>query len=204
MFAERIKFLPQLKEIDAVIATGSDNSARYFKSYFGKYPNIIRKNRTSYAILEEDTSLEDIQLLGEDIFNYFGLGCRNVSKIYIPKDFDIDRFYKGMFDFNEIIHHNKYANNYDYQKAIHLMNQDDILDNGFLLLKEDSRLHAPLGMMYYSRYDSLKDLRKELEGFEDEIQCVISKDNIPFGQSQTPSLQDYADNVDTLEFLTNL
>ena len=124
-----------MKEFDAVIATGSNNSARYFESYFAKYPHIIRKNRTSIAVLKGDESKEEIAELGKDIFDYFGLGCRNVSQVWIPKDFEINRFYEGIYDFHDIVNHNKYANNYDYNKAVLLMNQEQILDNGFLLIK---------------------------------------------------------------------
>lgn len=195
----------KLEGFDAVIATGSNNTSKYFESYFSKYPNIIRKNRTSVAIVESSDTQQDLSQLGKDIFQYFGLGCRNVSKMYIPNEFDLDLFFKSIFDFNEIVHHNKYANNYDYQKAIHLMNRDEILDNGFLLLKEDERLHSPLGMLYYERYDSLEDVNNKLNNESSEIQCVVgSNQAIGFGNSQNPSLKDYADNINTLEFLSNL
>lgn len=194
----------KMEGFDAVIATGSDNSATYFESYFGKYPNIIRKNRTSVAFLEGDESKDELQLLGHDIFDFYGLGCRNVSQIWIPESFEMDRFFEAIFDFQEIIYHNKYANNYDYNKAVYLMNQLPLLDNGFLLLKEDKALNSPLGVLHYVRYKS----REEFDVFKKEqnqrIQVVVGRDYTPFGCAQQPELTDYADRVDTLEFLTNL
>lgn len=195
----------KLEGFDAVIATGSNNTSKYFESYFSKYPHVIRKNRTSVAVISDDVKDEELKLLGKDIFQYFGLGCRNVSKIYIPKGFDLDRFFQAIYDYNEIINHNKYANNYDYQKAIHLMNRDEILDNGFLLLKEDDKLHSPLGMLYYERYENLEELNVKLADLEGELQCIVGKDQaVSYGDAQSPGLTDYADNVDTLDFLSKL
>ncbi len=193
-----------MKEFDAVIATGSDNSASHFESYFSKYPHVIRKNRTSVAILDGSESQDELKRLGTDIFQYFGLGCRNVSHIWIPKTYDLNKFFESIYDFNEVVNHNKYANNYDYNKAVHLMNQDDLLDNGFLLLKEDQQLQSPLGMLFYSRYDDIKEVEEYLKQNEDRIQAVVGKNNIKFGDAQCPKLTDYADGVDTMSFLTSL
>ena len=193
-----------MKDFNAVIATGSNNSARYFESYFAKYPHIIRKNRTSIAVLKGDETKEEIALLGKDIFDYFGLGCRNVSQIWIPEDFEINRFYEGIYEFSDVVNHNKYANNYDYNKAVLLMNQEAILDNGFLLIKEDKSLNSPLAVVHYVRYKSTDEVKSFIAENEDKIQAVIGKDYIPFGQGQCPALSDYADGVDTMQFLTSI
>jgi hypothetical protein len=204
-FASYIQFASgKLEAFDAVIATGSDNSARYFESYFGKYPHIIRSNRTSVAVLTGDESQEELKALGHDIFDYFGLGCRNVSKMFVPADFDLDRFFGAVFPFHSIIQHKKYANNYDYHKAIMLMNRDQLLENGFMLLKEDEQLHSPLGVLYYERYESAMDLDSKLQKLGNKLQVVVGKNYVPFGKSQSPALWDYADGVDTLQFIQNL
>ena len=194
----------KMTDFDAVIATGSNNTARYFEYYFSKVPHIIRKNRNAIAILDGSESEEEIEALGQDIFQYFGLGCRNVSKIYVPMDFDLDRFFKGVFSQSEIIQHNKYANNYDYHKSIYLLNGDNILENGFMLLKETEALTSPVATVGYERYEDESQLRAILNEREDEIQCIVSKRDVPFGQAQYPSLSDYADGVDTMAFLGEL
>ncbi len=194
----------KIENFDAVIATGSNNSATYFESYFGKYPHIIRKNRTSVAVLDNTETKEDLVALGKDIFAYFGLGCRNVSQIWIPKDYDLNLLFEAMFPYKEIINHNKYANNYDYNKAVYLMNQENLLDNGFILLKEDEKLNSPLGMLHYVHYQNESEVKMFLEKNKTDIQAIIGKKFIPFGKAQTPSLNDYADDVDTLNFLLTL
>lgn len=199
-----IQLVDQLKEIDAVIATGSDNSARYFEKYFGHLPHIIRKNRTSVAIIEGDESTEELKELGKDVFTYYGLGCRNVSHIFFPKDFDLDRFFGAIIDYGDVINHNKYANNYDYYKAIYLMNQEDIIENGFLLTRESSDLFAPIAVIHYQRYDDRKSVQEYLKKHEDKIQVVAGKQHVPFGKAQSPKLDDYADGVNTLNFLSQL
>jgi len=194
----------QLPKFDAVIATGSDNSAVYFQSYFGKYPHIIRKNRTSVAVISGNETQEELSEIGKDIFTYFGLGCRNVSKIFVPKDFVLDRFFEAIVGYGEVVNHNKYANNYDYNKAVYLMNVQPILDNNFVLLKEEESLHSPLGVVFYSRYANASELEKYLEQNKENIQAIIGQDFIPFGKAQCPSLNDYADGVDTMKFLESL
>lgn len=191
----------RLPAVDAVIATGSNNTSRYFEYYFGKYPNIIRKNRTSVAILTGNESDAELNALGADIFSFFGLGCRNVSKIFVHRDFDIDRFFKGIYDYNQIINHHKYANNYDYFRALWMMNQEDLLDNGFMILRPTEALSSPIATVFYERYDDLKAVRNQLDRQRDEIQCIVSLEDVPFGESQRPNLWDYADGVDTMEFL---
>ncbi|NOQ71432.1 MAG: acyl-CoA reductase [Crocinitomix sp.] len=194
----------KLEGFDGVIATGSDNSANYFHSYFGKYPNVIRKNRTSIAVLNGQETKEELIQLGHDIFTYFGLGCRNVSQVWIPKDFEVNRLYDAFFQFNDIVNHNKYANNYDYNKAVYLMNLQEMLDNGFLLLKEDQQLNSPLGMLHYARYSDLNEVKEFITENEEKIQVVVGHGYIPFGKAQNPALNDFADGVDTLSFLTSL
>lgn len=193
-----------LSGFDAVIATGSNNTSRYFEAYFSKYPHIIRKGRNSVAVLDGNESEQDLQLLGKDIFDYFGLGCRNITKMYIPVDFDLDRFFRAIYSYSDVVNHNKYANNYDYHKSLWLLNREALLDNGFILLKEDNRIASPIGTLYYERYTDKSDVTRILEDKSEEIQCVVGNDYLPFGSSQCPMLNDYADGVDTLSFLLKL
>ncbi|MGB3144305.1 MAG: acyl-CoA reductase [Maribacter sp.] len=195
----------KLSHYDAVIATGSNNTARYFEYYFGKKPNIIRKNRNSIAVLTGEETKEDLLGLGEDIFRYFGLGCRSVSKIFVPKGYDFDTFFKTIFTFQDLINHHKYANNYDYNKAVYLMSEFKILDNGFLILKEDESYSSPIASLFYEYYEDKDILESHLNTQKEKIQCIVSKNSIEngvlFGETQKPSLSDYADGVDTVEFL---
>lgn len=195
----------KLDAFDTVIATGSDNTARYFEYYFAQKPNLIRKNRNSVAVLTGNESPEHLKDLGEDIFRYYGLGCRSVSKIFVPMDYDFDVFFAAIYPYKDIINHQKYANNYDYNKAVYLMSEFKILDNGFLMLKEDESYASPIASLFYERYKSLKDIKVKLEQDKYKIQCVVShtsiKNEVPFGKTQTPSLTDYADGVDTVDFL---
>ncbi|WP_409557971.1 acyl-CoA reductase [Allomuricauda sp. NBRC 101325] len=195
----------KMEDFDAVIATGSNNTSRYFEYYFGKKPNIIRKNRNSVAILTGNETYEELLALGEDIFRYYGLGCRNVSKIFVPKDYDFEPFFNAIFEFKDIINEHKYANNYDYNKAVYLMSEFKILDNGFLVLKEDESLSSPISALFYTYYEDESVLREQLKTMDEQIQCVVSaKGDVPFGATQKPKLNDYADGVDTLEFLLQL
>lgn len=194
----------KLGEIDAVIATGSDNSARYFEYYFGKYPHIIRKNRTSVAALTGEETEDDLAQLSNDIFNYFGLGCRNISQLLIPESFEIDRIFKSFLPHKEIINHHKYANNFDYNRAIFLMNGDDILENGFVLLKNSSALYSPLAVINYHRYKNNNELQSFLDSKKQQIQIIAGLDYLPFGSSQFPKINDYADGVNTLDFLETI
>ena len=208
-FKEKIAFSKdRLDNFDAVIATGSNNTARYFEYYFSKKPHIIRKNRNSVAILTGKETKEELQPLGEDIFRYYGLGCRNVSKLYIPKDQKLDYFFEAIYDWHPIIDSNKYANNYDYNKAVYLMSEYKILDNGFLVLKKDESFSSPIASVFYEEYEDLEQLKLNLKKEEENIQCIVSNGlenhHIPFGKTQQPQLADYADNVDTMKFLTQL
>ncbi len=208
-FRDYIEFTEgRLKNFDAVIATGSNNTARYFDYYFGKYPNIIRKNRNSVAVLTGNETEEELKLLADDIFRYFGLGCRNVSKIYIPEDYNFEPFFKGMFTWKEIIHNHKYINNYDYNKAVYLMDSLPLLDNEFMLLKEDTGFSSPISIVFYEKYTSKYAVKKKLEAESENIQCLVTKaglpNEIPFGKAQHPKLWDYADGVDTVDFLLKI
>jgi len=208
-FKGKINFTEEkLENFDAVIATGSNNTARYFEYYFKDKPSIIRKNRNSVAVIQGNESEEDYEQLSEDIFRYFGLGCRSVSKLYVPKDFNFDLFFKGMYKQHQIINNQKYANNYDYNKAVYLMSEFDILENGFLMIKEDENYASPIASIFYEFYNTKEQLSEKLLQDEEKIQCIVSKDfvenEIPFGQTQHPKLWDYADGINTLQFLASL
>tara|TARA_R110002050_G_scaffold204327_2_gene339725 strand:- start:32502 stop:33527 length:1026 start_codon:yes stop_codon:yes gene_type:complete len=194
----------RFNKVDAVIATGSDNSSRYFDYYFSKIPNIIRKNRTSVAVLTGKETKEELAQLGHDIFRYFGLGCRNVTKVYFPKGFSIDWFYEGIISHSDVINNHKYQNNYDYHKSLFLLNGENLWDNNFVLLKKDSRLSSPVGTLYYEEYDDLADLEKLLIQESDNIQCRVGVGGFKLGVAQQPKLSDYSDNIDVLKFLLGL
>ena len=198
----------KLEGFDAVIATGSNNAARYFDYYFSKYPHIIRKNRNGVAVLDGSETQEDMKNLGRDILQYYGLGCRNVSKLYLSKGFDLDLIFKGLYPYANIIEMNKYANNYDYNKAVYIISQFDFKENGFFILRENQAISSPIGTGNYEFYEGLEQLKKHLLDQQENIQCIVSNADIegaiPFGQAQNPNLWDYADGVDTLEFLNRL
>ncbi|MBW7867048.1 MAG: acyl-CoA reductase [Brumimicrobium sp.] len=198
------EIVEKLNRIEAVIATGSDNTSLYFEKYFGHLPRIIRKNRTSVAVLSGNETTEELRLLGKDIFAYFGLGCRNVSHLILPKGYDLNKFFGAIVDYGDVINHNKYGNNYDYYRAIFLMNQEPILENGFLLTRETKDLFAPVAVLHYHFYESKEEVDVYLSEHEQKIQVIVGHGYTPFGQTQSPGLCDYADNVDTMEFLTHL
>ena len=199
----------QLRALDAVIATGSDNSARYFEYYFRNIPHIIRKNRNGVAVLTGRETTDELAGLGEDIFTYFGMGCRNVTKIFVPGEYDLTGLLKVFDRYADLYRHHRYGNNVDYYRTIYLMNRIPILDNGVLLLKEDRSIASPVGVVFYERYSDIDVLRKELEERVDEIQCIVSlhpaiPDAIRPGTTQVPMPWDYADGIDTLMFLKDL
>lgn len=198
----------KLENFDAVIATGSNNTARYFEYYFKDKPSIIRKNRNSVAVLTGNETHEELVGLGEDIFRYFGLGCRNVSKLFVPKDYDFKAFFEAMYTYKDVIFYEKYANNYDYNKAVFLMSNFKLLDNEFLTLKEDTGYASPISSVFYEFYDDISNVTQRLEAEHEQLQCVVGTsrpgNSIPFGQTQKPSLWDYADNVDTITFLSKI
>jgi hypothetical protein len=204
-FSERINFTQgSLSGFDAVIATGSNNTSRYFEYYFGKYPNIIRKNRNSIAVIDGSESDYELKELGCDLFSYFGLGCRNVSKIYIPTGYELKNLIENWDSYADVIYNNKYANNYDFHKAVFLVNKEKFLDTGYLLLKEENAVSSPVSVLYYEYYDSKPELESNIEKHKTGIQCIVSKNDIPFGKSQNPNLWDYADGIDTIDFLLKI
>lgn len=208
-FKDRISFTKEkFTNFDAIIATGSNNTARYFKHYFGSKPHIIRKNRNSVAILTGNESKEQLAALGEDIFRYFGLGCRSVSKLMVPENYDFNLFFTSIYEYNDIINGAKYANNYDYNKAVYLMSNYKLLENGFIMLKEDTSYGSPIATLFYEKYTSKEELIQKLEKDNENIQCIVghnfSVESINFGTTQYPTLSDYADNVDVIEFLTTI
>jgi hypothetical protein len=198
----------KLENFDAVIATGSNNTSRYFDYYFKDKPSIIRKSRNSIAVLDGSESKEQMIALGKDIFSYFGLGCRNVSKLFIPKGYNFDLFFNGMFPYQDVIKYEKYANNYDYNKAVFLMSNFKLLDNEFLTIKEDASYASPIASVFYEFYDDLNILKKRIVTESEQIQCIVSNNliekSISFGTTQKPQLWDYADNIDTIDFLLTL
>ena len=207
LYADRLLITERLESPDAVIATGSNNSARYFEQYFGRYPHIIRKNRNSAAILTGEETEAELQELGKDIFLYFGLGCRNVSKLFAPAGYDFQPLLNAFEPYREVIRHHKYSNNYEYQLTIRLMNRDPHFTNGFILLVENSAYTSPIASLNYEFYRGNQELEQRLQADADLLQCVASAGGrfpgtISFGQTQFPALWDYADNVDTLKFLT--
>jgi hypothetical protein len=208
-FSEQLFFEERLNGVEAVIATGSDNTSRYFEYYFRNIPSIIRKNRTSCAILMGEEPIEELQKLGMDMFSYFGLGCRNVSKIFIPEGYEVSKLLMAWEKYKGVVNHHKYANNYDYQKCLLLMNQTQFYDGGQVLLVESTSLVSPISVVYYEQYKNLEELKGNLQSLEEKIQCIVSAKgwypkSIAFGEAQSPQLVDYADNVDTMKFLTGL
>jgi len=202
---DRIVFAQSaLGEIDAVIATGSNNSSRYFEQYFGKYPHIFRQNRTSIAILDGTENIEQLTELGKDIFYYFGLGCRNVSHLILPKNYPFPTFIQAISPYQNLIFHNKYANNYDYNKAIYLMNKIPIIDTGFVLLRETNELHSPLSVLHYHFYENEYEIENYLQEHKESLQAIIGKRYLSFGEAQHPTLTDYADNINTLQWLQSI
>lgn len=198
----------KLNGFDGVIATGSNNTARYFEYYFKDKPSIIRKNRNSIAVITGNETEEDFVNLSDDIFQYFGLGCRSVSKLFVPRDFQFDKFFTGMFQKKEIINNIKYANNYDYNKAVYLMSEFDLLENGFLMIKEDESYSSPIATIFYEYYDNEIDLKIKLHEDRDKIQCIVANNflekEVAFGQTQHPKLTDFADDINTLDFLSKI
>lgn len=198
-----------MKEADIFIGTGSNNSARYFEYYFQNKPHLIRKNRNSVAILKSDTSKTERLALAEDVFSYFGMGCRNVTHLYLPENYDFAPLFESFERYKDCIHHHKYANNYTYHKAILLMNLDKHLDTGFLICKESEKIAAPVSMLYYSYYRDITSVLSEIQTHAEHIQCVVSPADTPlpgvqtlrFGETQKPQLWDYADGINTMAFL---
>ena len=209
-FADLISFTEgKIKDFDAVIATGSNNTSRYFRHYFGKYPHIIRNNRNALGVLSGKEDQDSMRSLGDDIFMYYGLGCRNISKLFIPRNYDLKTFYEPIESFAGIAEHHKYKNNYDYNKSIYLVNSEKHYDNGFLLLKESASMASPVAVLHFERYDHPDEVNRFIEEESENIQCVVAddpaiKNAIPPGTAQYPMLWDYADGVDTMKFLSSI
>jgi len=193
---------------DAVIATGSNNAARYFDHYFSSYPHVIRKNRNGIAVIEGNETNDEMIALGKDMLQFFGLGCRNVAKIYLPEGYDLNKIFEGVYPFASVIKHAKYANNYDYNKAVFLMSAFDFLENGFFMLREEKSFSAPIACVHYEYYKNIEELSTLLGQQKDFIQCIVShldiENSIPFGETQNPALWNYADGVDTINFLLDM
>ena len=198
-----IQFSEMLKGCDAYIATGSNNSSRYFDYYFGKYPHIIRRNRTSVAILDGEETDEELEKLADDVYLYFGLGCRNVTKIYVPKEYDFIPLLEAFKKYNWLADHHKYKNNYDYNLALHQLNKKYYMTNGSILLIEDMALFSPISQLNYEFYVN-RDALIEKMAENPDLQCIVGKGFTAFGKSQSPNINDYADGADTLRFLCDL
>lgn len=201
--SNQIQFAENLKGCNAYIATGSNNSSRYFDYYFGKYPNIIRRNRTSVAILTGEETDEMLDLLADDIQMYFGLGCRNVTKLYVPEGYDFIPLLNALKKYDEYFEFHKYKHNYDYHLALLMMSNKLYMTNGSVILSENEALFSPISQVNYSHYNHVESLISSLESTSD-IQCIVGKYGVPFGKAQQPKLNDYADGIDTLQFLLNL
>ncbi len=210
---EQVTLVNKLEDFDAVIATGSDNTNRYFEYYFRNHPKVLRKNRNSVAVLTGAETKEELNALGKDIFTYFGFGCRNVSKVFVPEGYVFNAFFEAIEnDFAWLHHHTKYMNNYDYNRTLLLMNSVPHLSNNFLMISENESLASPISVLHYETYKNVEELQAKMLMHKDKIQCVVSRKSaltdgfspIPFGHTQQPGLSDYADGVDTLKFLLEL
>ncbi|MDX2189943.1 MAG: acyl-CoA reductase [Bacteroidota bacterium] len=207
-FKNKIQWRERMHDIEAIIATGTNNSAMHFNYYFSKIPRIIRKNRTSIAIITGNETKEDLQNLGKDVFTYFGLGCRNVSKLLVPQGYKFDSLFEALYPYHTFVNHKKYINNYEYQRAIYLMNSTEFLDNNFLIIKQDEGLHSPVGVLYHQSYTNSDDILDFINKWKDKIQCIVlakpTEGQVKMGETQFPEVNQYADNVDTMKFLTSL
>ena len=205
-----IKTTDRLANFDAVIATGSNNTARYFEQYFGKYPNIIRKNRQSIGILNGNETKEEIMALGQDIFAYFGLGCRNISKIYLPKGYDIVKIMEPLHEYNDLVNHDKYKNNFDYNIALFMLNRLNFYNNGCLILLEDERLVSRISSVNFEYYEDINAVIEKINNQKEDIQCIVSQEvinglgTVRFGETQKPTLFDYPDGIDVMQFLLSI
>lgn len=210
-FKEWAQIEERLNNCDAYIATGSNNTAKHFEYYFKNYPHIIRSNKTSVAILNGKESEVELDALSDDVFTYYGLGCRNVTKIFVPKDYNFIPLLQAFNKYGYFLDDNKYKNNYDYQLALLLLNKIEYMSSDSLLLVASDSLYSPISVLHYEYYDSITDVEKKLEN-SDELQCIVSQspltsniqNQFSLGQAQSPRLTDYADGVNTLDFLASL
>ncbi len=203
-YAKQFSFVEKVAGFDAVIATGSSSSNRYFEYYFSKYPNILRSNRVSVAVLSGSETQEQLGALADDVFMYFGLGCRNVAKLFVPENYLFDNMFSTFKNYEWLHHNSQFMNNYDYHRTLLLMNKTPHLANEFLMIQESKSLHSPIGTLFYEVYSAEGDVKAKVESLSDSLQCVVGKDFIPFGKAQQPSLADYADGKDTIGFLLSL
>lgn len=202
--AHYIQFADRLNGLDAYIATGSDNTARYFEYYFGKYPHIIRKNRTAVAVLTGDESAEALNALSGDLYQYFGRGCRNVTHLFVPRGYDFQPLLESGESYRHLADHHKFKNNFEYQLALRILNKEFYMTNQIGLFVEQPSLYAPISVVHYSYYDRVEDVEPVFLREADRIQCRVGVGGIPFGDCQKPSLEDYADGIDTLDFLRSV
>ena len=198
-----VKTMDMLKDCDAYIATGSNNSARYFKYYFGRYPSVIRNNKTSVAILSGNETYGQLTSLADDVYAYFGLGCRNVTKVFAPKGYDFVMLLNAFKKYDHLAEITKYKNNYDYNLALLIMNNKYYMSNESIILTENESVFSPVSVLHYSFYEDKAALAKELKANE-HIQCLVSDEEVAFGNTQKPGLYDYADGIDTMQFLLSL
>lgn len=195
----------RFRNIDAIIATGSTNSSKYFEHYFSKYPNIIRKNRHSIAILTGRETEDQLKSLGKDIFTYYGLGCRNVTNIFVPRDYEFKQFFEAIEEYHPVLQNKKYANNYEYNRTVYLLNSEkDLLDNNFIILKPSTAIGSPIGTLAYHKYTTEDEITEIINANHQNIQCLIGKSGLSFGEAQHPQLMDYPDNIDILQFISSL
>jgi hypothetical protein len=205
----KAEIVERLHEFDAVIATGSNNTHRFFEQYFSKVPSLLRKHRNSIAVIDGSETKEELTALADDIFQYFGMGCRNVTKLMLPQGYQPESIYQYFEKYDHLADHKLYKDNFDYNCTLLLMNQTKHLANYFAILKEDESLYSRLATIHYSFYHSEEELKKYLIENNQQIQCIVGHPSphytsVPFGKAQQPELWDYADNVDTLNFLLSL
>lgn len=194
---------PMLKGCDAYIATGSNNTSRYFEYYFRNYPTIIRRNRTSVAVLTGRETTEELGELAEDVYQYFGLGCRNVTKLFVPRDYNFEPLLEAFSKYNYLINHHKYKNNYDYNLAAHIINNKYYMTNGSIILVENDSPFSPISQLHYEFYEDEQAVRQGLTD-NDTVQCIVGRQYTSFGQAQCPQIDTFADDVDTVAFLKSL
>ena len=205
-FAEKIVFVEKLPQFDKIIATGSNNSARYFEHYFKNYPMLLRKNRNSIAVLNGKETDDDLRKLAIDIFQYFGLGCRSVSKLFVPKNYDFQQVFKIFQEASKsLLMHNGYVNNYEYHRAIYALNRIDYMDGDSFLLLQNQSFTSPIAVIFYEEYETMNEMLNNIQLHKNEIQCIVSKDiaivtRVAFGEAQHPALWDYPDDEDILLF----
>ena len=200
-WAQRMQIIERIVSCDKIIATGSNNSYNYFEHYFKKFKTILRKNRTSIAVVPKNMTDEELNFLIDDLFLYYGLGCRNVSKLWIEKGFELGRIFEASEKYKRYFQHSKYMNNYDYQRTLLLLNKIEHLSNDFLMLKPDKSIFSAISVIHYELYENENEIKADLETHKEDIQCILGRDYIPYGKGQSPRLADYADGVDTMQFL---